>query len=372
MPYKDLHSDSFDETTITKLEIFEDYAEAWLPTFVMQKGILEIHIFDFFAGPGYDKSGVPGSPIRLLTKITSFLGLFLHTQTEIVLHFNEFEPNRVTQNKFNLLKQNCDEYLILNKKLKHFVTIEYYNENAETLFFKLLPKIKKYPSLVYLDQNGVKFISKQFISELEKLTMVDFIYFVSSSYFWRLGSTDEFRKVLQFDMDELKKDKYQNIHRKVIAEIKKYVSPKSNLKLFPFSLKKGTNVYGIIFGAKHFLAVDKFLDVAWKRNATNGEADFDIDEDSNKQQFDLFLGHRMTKIEKFKSELKALVLKGSLVNNVEVLIYTYEAGHIPLHSREVIKELKTAGQISYEGKTSGINYDNVFKKKNIINYKLKL
>ncbi len=29
MPYKDLHSDLFGETTITKLEIFEDYAEAW-------------------------------------------------------------------------------------------------------------------------------------------------------------------------------------------------------------------------------------------------------------------------------------------------------------------------------------------------------
>ena len=48
MPYKDLHSEPFDETTITKLEIFEDYAEAWIPTFVMQRSVDEIHVFDFF------------------------------------------------------------------------------------------------------------------------------------------------------------------------------------------------------------------------------------------------------------------------------------------------------------------------------------
>ena len=39
----DLHSKPFDESTITKLEIFEDYAKAWIPTFVMQKDIKEIH-----------------------------------------------------------------------------------------------------------------------------------------------------------------------------------------------------------------------------------------------------------------------------------------------------------------------------------------
>ena len=232
MPYKDLHSDPFDETTITKLEIFEDYARAWIPTFVMQKDILEIHIFDFFAGPGYDKNGIAGSPIRFLNQIHSFLGNFLSTKTTIVLHLNEFEPNKKTkQEKFDLLKQNCDEFLTSNPKIKYFTTVNYYNEDVETLFFKLLPQIKKFPSLVYLDQNGVKFISKKFMLELEKLFSVDFIYFVSSSYFWRYGATEEFKKVLQFDMEELKKDRYRNIHRLVISEVKKDLPSNTKLKL---------------------------------------------------------------------------------------------------------------------------------------------
>lgn len=371
MPYKDLHSDPFDETTITKLEIFEDYAEAWIPTFVMQNSVLEIHIFDFFAGPGYDKNGIAGSPIRTLEKIKSFLGDFLRTKTKIVLHFNEFEPSKSKQEKFTLLKQNCEEFLLLNPKFKYFTTINYFNENADTLFFKLLPNIKKYPSLVYLDQNGVKFIPKKFMLELEKLSSVDFIYFVSSSYFWRYGATEEFKKVLEFDMEELKKNKYRNIHRIVIDEVKKELPKNTILKLFPFSLKKGTNIYGIIFGAKHFLAVDKFLGISWKRNATNGEADFDIDEDGQKGQMDLFGEKRLTKVESFKIELEALLLSKTLKNNKEILLHTYEQGHSPSHATDILKKCKTDKKVDYIGKTSGINYQNVFKKKNIVEFLIK-
>jgi three-Cys-motif partner protein len=370
MAYKDLHGEPFDETTITKLEIFEDYAEAWIPTFVMQPAFNEIHVFDFFAGPGYDKNGVPGSPIRLLNKINTFLGQFLNTKTKIVLHLNEFEPNKVNQEKFELLKKNCDEFLTANPKFKYFAKIEYYNENAETLFFKLLPLIKKYPSLVYLDQNGVRFISPQYLQELEKLNTVDFIYFVSSSYFWRLGGTEEFKKVLDFDMEQLKADKYQNIHRNVISKIKESLPSNTNLKLFPFSLKKGANIYGIIFGAKHFRAVDKFLDVSWKRNETNGEADFDIDEDKKKDQLEMFEERRMTKVEKFKLELEGLVLSKQLKDNADVLIHTYESGHIPQHASDVLNRLKKEGKVLYDGKTPGINYENVFKKENLITYKI--
>ncbi|MBL7827002.1 MAG: hypothetical protein JNJ57_10255 [Saprospiraceae bacterium] len=61
---KDLHEKPFDEATLAKLKIFEDYAQAWLPTFIMY-GEPVICLFDFFAGTGYDKNGAPGSPIRL-------------------------------------------------------------------------------------------------------------------------------------------------------------------------------------------------------------------------------------------------------------------------------------------------------------------
>ncbi len=57
MPVKDLHEIPFSEETITKLEIFEDYLEAWIPTFVMSS-FENIYIYDFFTGQGYDITGV--------------------------------------------------------------------------------------------------------------------------------------------------------------------------------------------------------------------------------------------------------------------------------------------------------------------------
>lgn len=361
MGTKNLHLEPFDNGTITKLEIFQDYAQAWIPTFVMQSHLPEIHIFDFFAGPGYDSVGVSGSPIRILDKINEQLGNILSSKTKIVLHFNEFEPDRVRQNKFELLEQNCKDYIVNNPKFKYFLTINLYNEDAGSLFFKLLPRIKEFPSLVYLDQNGVKFISKDYLSELENIKTTDFLYFVSSSFFKRYGKTEEFKKALEIDVTELDAEEYNNIHRLVLSKIKSRLPEITNLKLFPFSIKKKANIYGIIFGSKNYAAVHKFLSIAWKRNEINGEADFDIDEDQSKLQIDLFEGKKMTKIEKFQKGLEEKLLDGSLSTNEDVLIYTYENGHIPKHSEVIIKQLRKDGKLQYEGKSPLVTYENVFR-----------
>jgi three-Cys-motif partner protein len=369
MPKKDHHDKPFDKGTIVKLEIFEDYAEAWIPTFVMQSTPV-IHIFDFFSGPGFDKEGVPGSPIRLLQKIETYTGPIFQKKTKIKLYLNEFEPDRIKQPKFEELKSNCEKFIQDRPKFRHFLEVKYYNENAESLFFKLLPEIALAPSLVYLDQNGVNFISKAFVLELEKLDKTDFIYFVSSSFFKRFWATEEFRKILDFDISELEKEAYRNMHRLVLRKLKDSLPSGTNLKLFPFTLKKGSNIYGIIFGAKHPRAVDKFLAIAWERNKINGEADFDIDDDTNKKiQPDLFTGLRMTKIQKFQEDLESKILDGTLTNNLEVIIFTYENGHIPKHATDLIKKIN-GSKISYIGRTPGVTYENAFKNKNIIQYTL--
>ena len=370
MSGKNIHSEPFDGGTIRKLEIFEDYAQAWIPTFLPQPHFGEIHIFDFFSGPGYDSNNIAGSPIRLLTKINEHLGNILKTKTKIVLHFNEFEPNRKAQNKFELLKKNCEDFILQNPKFKYFLTVNYYNEDAEELFFKLIPTIKEYPSLVYLDQNGVKFISQEYINELERLNTTDFIYFVSSSFFRRYGMTDEFKKALEIDITELESEEYRNMHRLVFNKINSRLPKNSDLKLFPFSIKKKRNIYGIIFGAKNYAAVDKFLKIAWKRNNLNGEADFDIDEDKNKIQLDMFEGQKLTKVEKFKNELETKLLKRKTVTNKVVLMYTYSNGHIPQHAVDLLKLMKKQGKLEYEGKSPFLNYVNVFRKDNIVTYKI--
>lgn len=66
MAAKNLFDEPFDDGTIDKLEIFEEYFKEWLPVFLVRKKIIwnEIQIFDFFAGEGTDINGVFGSPLR--------------------------------------------------------------------------------------------------------------------------------------------------------------------------------------------------------------------------------------------------------------------------------------------------------------------
>ena len=370
MAYKDLHEEPFDEGTIVKLEIFEDYAQAWIPTFVMQ-GIPTICIFDFFAGTGYDKNGIAGSSIRILEKIKEQIGYIFQKKVKVRVYLNEFEPTKKKQRKFELFKKACSEYLVTHKDVNRAIEINYYNENFEKLFPKLIPEIKQFPSLVYLDQNGVKFLSDKYLLELEKTNQTDFLYFISSSYFKRLGNTEEFKKHVDLDINILKSNPYKFIHINVIKQLRKKLPVDTKLKLYPFSLKKGANIFGIAFGAKHPLAVDKFLNIAWSRSPINGNANFDIDDDSKKKQLDMFAGKKLTKIERFKENVRAKILAGEIKNNCEALSFVHEEGHIGKHVAECLREMKRSGEVYYEGTSPLVTYENVFKTKRIVDYLIK-
>jgi len=44
---RNLHAAPFDDDTVTKLEIFENYAREWLPVFVKARGVDRVAIWDF-------------------------------------------------------------------------------------------------------------------------------------------------------------------------------------------------------------------------------------------------------------------------------------------------------------------------------------
>lgn len=371
MSSKNLHDKPFDEETITKLEIFEDYAQAWLPTFIMQKKPI-IRIFDFFAGTGFDKAGVPGSPIRLLKKIAEHRGNIFANRVRICIFLNEFEPNKRVQSKFALLKSACDEFMKGNPGLEHMVQIQYSNEDFETLFPKLLPEIKLGPSLVYLDQNGIKFTSEKYFLELEKASQTDFLYFISSSYFWRFGEQEEFKMNLDIDMVEAKGNPYKFIHVSIINQLRKKLPENTKLKLYPFSLKKGKNLHGIIFGASHIRAVDKFLGVAWARNANNGQANFDIYDEATANQINLFSGdRRRSRVETFQDEVKEKVLSGVIKNNKQLFDFAMHRGFLGTHANQCLKTMKKEGHINYDSTSPMVNYDKTYKKPHLLSYNIK-
>ena len=367
MTAKNLHDHPFDEGTITKLEIFEAYTKEWLPVFVMSP-YKHICIFDLFAGPGYDKNGIAGSPIRILSQVNAMLGDIVARSKRIYIWLNEFDKE-----KFALLQDICNHFIDNNIQLKsavenEIIKIRFTNLDFAKLFPEIVNIIRKFPSLVFLDQNGIKFISDQYFQDLVSTSTVDFLYFVSSSYFFRFGDRPAFSMNVQIDMQRAKENPYKFIHRSLLEQFREKIPSDSNVKLYPFSIKKGANIYGIIFGASHPLAVDKFLNVAWKKNAINGEANFDIDEDASKSQLSLFDGKKPTKKEAFAALLKEKVLGGELKTNEDVYLFTLDHGHIPSHAFEVLKQLKKEGLISYDSTSPLITYDQIFKNHHIVEY----
>lgn len=364
MPYLDLHDKPFDEETLAKLSIFEDYAQAWVPTFVMMSEKV-ICIFDFFAGTGYDKNGIPGSPIRILQVIKQFIGQIFQNRVEVRIYFNEYKKA-----KYEILQKACNEYLDENPDLKRAIKPpSITNLDFDVCFNQLYPEIQKYPSLVYLDQNGVKFLSQKYFLALEKTVRTDFLYFVSSSYFWRFGNQEEFKQHLNIDLEAAKKDPYNFIHRSLLKQLSSKLPANSKLRLYPFSIKKGANIHGIIFGAKHARAVEKFLTIAWSKNPINGDANFDIDNDKTKSQLDIFSNKKLTKIEAFHFNLEDKVKTLRNTTNIAMYAYTLDQGHPPSHANAHLRQLKKQRKIDFEGISPKIKYFGFHKNEELVNIK---
>ena len=198
----------------------------------------------------------------------------------------------------------------------------------------------------------------------------DFLYFISSSYVKRFGETEEFSKAISCDVERAEREPAAWIHRNILDQLRNRIPEGNKTKLYPFSIKKNTNVYGIVFGASHPRAVDKFLSTAWKENSINGEANFDIDDDQNKTQLDLFGNKPLTKIEKFQKELREKIISKQLKTNKEVYDYTLECGHIPAHAATEIKKMKKEGLVTFD-RAPKVNYEQVYKNKDIITYIIK-
>ncbi len=351
----------FDDATLTKLLIFEEYVKSWLPVFIKQEKDL-IYIFDFFAGAGYDSQNNAGSPIRILKQIKIYQSI-IH-KTKVKLFFNEYEKKN-----FKNLEINCNNYLKDNPLLNKITKIEYSNWKFEDAFEQLKSRIGEYPSLVFMDQFGVKYT--KYVNEFENFQETDFLIFISSSFLKRFVKTLEFKDSLNLTDEEIERlidTPYKLIHEATLKFLKARLPRNSSLRLYPFSLKKGKNIYGLIFGSKHILGAEKFLKIAWKISSDNGSANYDIHNDKEKREPNLFpeLVSKTT-VESFQEELERKILDGSIETNVDALYFTLDNGHIPQHAMNVVKELKKQGKICYDSTSPLITYNNV-KKGKVIKY----
>jgi three-Cys-motif partner protein len=190
MPGKDLFRKPFDEGTLVKLNVYKDYLKEWLPVFVSKREIIwpTIQIFDFFAGQGKDKNNVNGSPLIALEIVNSLEHFIKEKNIKIILHFNELDN---------------DNYNFLIESLKDITgqfTIKTYKEDFSKLFLSLYDSMKTSANFLFLDQNGIKQITKDVFEKIISLKQTDFLFYISSSYFKRFATTPEFQKYFLLDV----------------------------------------------------------------------------------------------------------------------------------------------------------------------------
>ncbi|MCA9433332.1 MAG: hypothetical protein KC940_22630, partial [Candidatus Omnitrophica bacterium] len=167
------------------------------------------------------------------------------------------------------------------------------------------------------------------------------IFFISSSTIHRFKQHPDIVKYIDLPKSDFNSSNYLHIHRLLVEFYKSLIPSGRNFHIAGFSIKKGSNIYGLVFGSGHILGMKKFLEVAWDLYPDRGEADFDIDEEGiDRTQPSLWPEMDIPrKLMKFEQELASQILCGKLKTNNELYLYTIENGFLLKHSRNLVNRL---------------------------------
>lgn len=336
---KDIHKESFDESTFDKLKIFQDYTKEWLPVFIMAKNIFwkKINIIDFFAGPGTDAAGNAGSPQLILNELSVYNDVIKEKGLIVNLFLNEFKKSKFNELK-SFVENNASKFPNINIEISNLDFKEAFNNWEKHL------NTKDAANLVFFDQNGIKHMSEEVFKKIINFKRTDFLFFVSSSHARRFCEHESINQYLKLNKAEIDNTPFYHIHRLIQEYYKGLIPTNHEFHLGRFSLKKNSgNINGLIFGSGHVLGMEKFLKTAWKLDPERGEANYDIDKDGIiPGQIDLFSGDvtKPKKIETFENELKENITLKKLKNDKEIYLFSLQNGILPSDSSRVLKEMQ--------------------------------
>ncbi len=337
---RDIHLEPFDEGTLTKLDLFRVYLQEWIPVFVARQEIIwpNINIIDFFAGPGTDKLGKPGSPLIILEELASYSELIKSKNLNVQLFFNEFNSEKYEQLR-NRIEDN--KASLVNYK------VEIACQDFKDSFEQKLPLLrnKKSANLLFIDQTGFKQVDEEVFRQLLRLERTDFLFFISSSTIKRFPDHPYVQQYMKMDVAEIEETPFHEIHRLVLERYRSLIPPGADYYLSSFSLKKNSGLYGLIFGSGHPLGMEKFLKACWKIDQLRGEANFDIDEDKIDPDAPELFPRKPKKVELFEYELRDKILRGEIIDDLGIYKFTLLNGFIPSQAKAVFERLIEEGKV---------------------------
>lgn len=334
MSKKKLFSKPFDEGTKIKLDIFRAYLKEWLPVFISSRKDVfwpTIYIYDFFAGAGKDSIGTFGSPLIILDVLNEYNNLVEKTSVKIKVILNEKQSK-----EYNSLCANVNAFNYNPK-----IDVQLVNKPFKEYFDSIYPNLQettKSPKLFFLDQYGVKEIPESIFKKLISFVRTDFIFFISSSFVKRFNEKEEFKTYLSISKEAFNEKRPYHSHRVVFEYYKQLVD--TEYFLAPFSIKKKSNIYGLIFGSNNTYGLEKFLKVCWNINPNTGDANYNIDEEGAAvQQLNMFGDNSIKKLVAFEKELTDKIKQKELNTLYLCYKFTLEYGCLPKHANDVLRKL---------------------------------
>lgn len=341
MQDKEFFEKGFDDVTLTKLDIYERYLQEWLP--VPLSGAMfvrEAVVYDLFCGPGNDSLGSRGSPLRARDVLLKNRDTIVKSEVQVRLVFNDHLTAHIEA------LRNTVGVAVHSEKGNRLASIDYHSEEFDALFPKLSHEMNSNSAnLLFIDQFGATTIDEGRFRELHSLRRTDILFFVSSDWFRRFAGRPEAAE-WGIDKQEIMKVDYRHVHRFMAQHFRDLIG--GEYYVAPFSLKKGSNIYGLIFASHNPLGLDKFLRVAWATDPHTGEANFDIfgDGTRNSQQLGMF---ESRKVSEFQSDLRQRLQAREFASDRDIYLHMLQSGFLNKHTKPIVSEMasKKAGVIEF-------------------------
>lgn len=349
---KNINDRPFDEATLLKLEIFKECFKEWFPVFIHIQYVERIYIYDFFAGSGADVNGTHGSPLILLDVAKGenlrYCSSVKDNKKKVTFIFNEKEPTK-HQKKYNLLISNTEKFIAnccrdncndSNCVYDRFCTNKNFKEgfNSMDSRFHAILNNKKYAKFILLDQYGFSQVDEDIFLTLVNSPITDFIFFISSSYIKRFKEHSNTKKYIDTQNIEFDERNARKCHITIAEYFEHLIPPNIEYYINHFTIQKGPNYYGLIFGTNHTLGMEKFLKVCWDRDSKAGESNCNTQADFSDDS--LFGFMESNKISNIKDDIQNKIYSGKIKDNISGLKYALKKRCLPKVFSEVVKELE--------------------------------
>ena len=374
MAKKDINKDVFTEETMLKLEIFRQCFREWYPVFVHNKFISHIFVYDMFAGSGKDIAQHPGSPIILFQeargdKRQHCKSLLKRGIPFITFGYNELDEVKRTElesnvsAEFTLCKSQCIEKVCPFQNAFFFESQDFSSLINNRRLNQILSNAK-YAKFILLDQYGFKQINDDVFLKLVNSPTTDFIFFIASSFIKRfkdLPAVTAYFKKNKISFDETRP---KECHKVITDYFRSLIPADKKYYLHSFTIQKGSNYYGLIFGSAHSLGMEKFVKVCWKEDRQAGESNCNLynDFEPGTLFYDPLYTNKKTRIIK---EIKEKILNSTIKDNITGLDYALECGCEPKLFVEVmdsmIKENRVKILGTYNKQATNIHKANIYK-----------